>query len=165
MAKSYSEEHYGKIFGGKSKGDHGENRAYLDFAMEGVNLPEIDVSDPQQVLERCSLYFSRCSEEGLRPGIAAMCVWIGINRTRWQKWVSGEEFKTTHYALCNKINGIFDAQMEAYMQNGKINPVSGIFIMKNNYGYKDEQEHKVEAKDTSIQEMNMREILKLAAKK
>ena len=26
------------------------------------------------------------------------------------------------------------------MQNGKINPVSGIFLLKNNFGYQDKQE-------------------------
>lgn len=30
--------------------------------------------------------------------------------------------------------------MENYMQNGKINPVAGIFLMKNNMGYQDKQE-------------------------
>ena len=30
---------------------------------------------------------------------------------------------------------------ENYMQNGKINPVSGIFLGKNNYGYADKQEY------------------------
>ena len=30
--------------------------------------------------------------------------------------------------------------MVDYMQNGKINPVSGIFLMKNNFGYADKQE-------------------------
>jgi hypothetical protein len=32
---------------------------------------------------------------------------------------------------------------ETYMQNGKINPVSGIFLAKNNYGYSDKQEYVV----------------------
>ena len=31
--------------------------------------------------------------------------------------------------------------MENYMQNGKINPVSGIFLMKNNFGYQDKTEY------------------------
>ena len=35
---------------------------------------------------------------------------------------------------------LLDAQMTDYMQNGKINPVSGIFLMKNNFGYADKQE-------------------------
>lgn len=30
--------------------------------------------------------------------------------------------------------------IEEYMQNGKINPVSGIFLMKNNFGYRDQTE-------------------------
>ena len=30
--------------------------------------------------------------------------------------------------------------MEDYMQNGKINPVTAIFLAKNNFGYKDTQE-------------------------
>ena len=32
---------------------------------------------------------------------------------------------------------------ENYMQNGKINPVSGIFLGKNNFGYQDKTEHVV----------------------
>ena len=30
---------------------------------------------------------------------------------------------------------------ENYMQNGKINPVSGIFLGKNNFGYQDKTEY------------------------
>lgn len=30
---------------------------------------------------------------------------------------------------------------ENYMQNGKINPVSGIFLAKNNFGYQDKTEY------------------------
>lgn len=31
-------------------------------------------------------------------------------------------------------------QMTNYMQNGKINPVAGIFLMKNNFEYEDRQQ-------------------------
>ena len=33
-----------------------------------------------------------------------------------------------------------NAQMEDYAQNGKINPVAAIFLMKNHFGYQDKQE-------------------------
>lgn len=36
---------------------------------------------------------------------------------------------------------------EDYMQNGKINPVSGIFLGKNHFGYTDKQEIVVEPKN------------------
>lgn len=35
--------------------------------------------------------------------------------------------------------------MESYMQNGKINPVAGIFLMSNNFGYKQKVEVRAEA--------------------
>jgi hypothetical protein len=37
---------------------------------------------------------------------------------------------------------------EYYMQNGKINPVSGIFLAKNNFGYVDKTEYTIEPKAT-----------------
>lgn len=39
-----------------------------------------------------------------------------------------------------KARDLINAQMEDFMQNGKINPVAGIFLMKNNMNYTDQQE-------------------------
>jgi hypothetical protein len=36
---------------------------------------------------------------------------------------------------------VLEALWEDYMMNGKINPVSGIFLGKNNFGYQDKQEY------------------------
>ena len=33
-----------------------------------------------------------------------------------------------------------NTQIENYAQNGKINPVTAIFLMKNHFGYRDQQE-------------------------
>ena len=42
--------------------------------------------------------------------------------------------------LIKKAYLILNLQMENYMQNGKINPVAGIFLMKNNMDYQDKSE-------------------------
>ena len=42
---------------------------------------------------------------------------------------------------------ILEELWEDYMQNGKINPVSGIFLGKNHFGYADKQEIVVEPKN------------------
>ena len=39
--------------------------------------------------------------------------------------------------VIKKAYKIMEELWENYMQNGKINPVSGIFLGKNNYGYQD----------------------------
>ena len=49
-------------------------------------------------------------------------------------------FNETVTNTLKKAYLILTSQMEDYMQNGKINPVAGIFLMKNNMGYQDKQE-------------------------
>ena len=39
-----------------------------------------------------------------------------------------------------KAHALINAQYEDMMNNGKINPVAGIFLMKNNMGYTDKTE-------------------------
>jgi hypothetical protein len=43
--------------------------------------------------------------------------------------------------LIKKAYKIMENQWENYMQNGKKNPVSGIFLGKNNFGYQDKTEY------------------------
>lgn len=39
------------------------------------------------------------------------------------------------------MSQMMENQWETYMNSGKINPVSGIFLGKNNYGYQDKTEY------------------------
>jgi hypothetical protein len=36
---------------------------------------------------------------------------------------------------------MMETQWEGYMNSGKLNPVSGIFLAKNNFGYQDKTEY------------------------
>ena len=49
---------------------------------------------------------------------------------------------------------------ENYMQNGKINPVSGIFLGKNNFGYQDKQEMVLTPNTNKEAEYNVDDIKK-----
>lgn len=42
---------------------------------------------------------------------------------------------------------MLNAAMEQYMAVGRINPVSGIFLLKNNHGYRDQSEQVVIRRD------------------
>lgn len=42
-----------------------------------------------------------------------------------------------------KAHNLMENMWEQYMTSGKINPVAGIFLGKNNFGYADKQEHVV----------------------
>jgi hypothetical protein len=49
---------------------------------------------------------------------------------------------------------------ENYMQNGKINPVSGIFLGKNNFGYQDKTEMVVTPNTNSDTDYSVEDIRK-----
>lgn len=127
----------------------GDNTKYLNFAMVLMALPDIDLDSPQAVRDRVCEYFTLCAENDMKPSVAALALSLHIERNTLWKWANGET-KSKNSEIVHTIKRayqVLDALMNDYMQNGKINPVSGIFLMKNNMGYKDEQ--KIEVKPES----------------
>lgn len=119
------------------KGDVGR---YLRHALDGFNLPPIDISDIEQVKGRCEWYFNHCIEDDVRPTVTGLSNALGITRQTFNRWCVGEERGKTHREYIQRVRNIMEEMMEGYMLNGKINPVSGIFLMKNNFGYTNKSE-------------------------
>lgn len=115
----------------------GENSRFLRFALASWDLPPIDISDPQQVKTRIGEYFNHCAENDRKPQIVGMCNWLGITRATLNNWLNGTLRSETHLYIIKKAVAIIEEQWADYMQSGKINPASGIFLAKNWYGYKD----------------------------
>ena len=115
----------------------GENSRFLRFALAAWDLPPIDISDPEQVKERIGMYFQHCADNDRKPQIVGLCNWLGIDRKTLWNWMNGELRTETHLPIIKKAVSMIEEQWADYMQNGKINPASGIFLAKNWYGYKD----------------------------
>ena len=115
----------------------GENSRFLRFALASWDLPPIDISDPEQVRKRIGEYFQHCADNDRKPQIVGMCNWLGIDRRTLNNWVNGELRSSTHLPIIKKAVSMIEEQWADYMQSGKINPASGIFLAKNWYGYKD----------------------------
>ena len=118
----------------------GDNARYLRFALEGYHLPPIDIAAPKQVEDRINYYFKRCFEDDQKPGVAGLCNYLGIDRMTWYSWSTGAVRAGTHYDIAKKTQAILETMWESYFTNGKLNPVSGIFIAKNHFGYQDRTE-------------------------
>ena len=118
-------------------GEPGDNTRFLRFALASWDLPPIDISDPDQVRERIGMYFNHCAENDRKPQVVGLCNWLGISRDTLNKWVRGEYRGETHSDIIKRAVAMIEEQWADYMQNGKINPASGIFLAKNWYGYKD----------------------------
>ena len=129
----------------------GDNQKYINVSMQLFNLPSIDLHNPEQVQARLNEYFKIQYDADLKPTVAGMAMALGIDRRRlWEirsgnyhtnKWL--EDLPTPVKDSIKKAYDFMENLWENYMQNGKINPVSGIFLGKNNFGYQDKTEYVV----------------------
>lgn len=122
----------------------GENTKYIEHSLTMMNWKKPDMKSVDAVQQRVIDYFQLCAKNDMKPSFAGMALAFGVDRRTLWKYCSGSgdikplppEIRDT----LKKGQQLLNAQMEDYMQNGKINPVSGIFLMKNNMGYTDQQE-------------------------
>jgi hypothetical protein len=127
----------------------GDNAKYIGVSLQLFNLPSIDLHQPEQVQERLSLYFQIHVEADLKPTVAGMAMALGIDRRRLWEIKTGnhhtskglDALPTLTTDSIKKAYDFLETLWENYMHNGKINPVSGIFLAKNNFGYQDKVEH------------------------
>lgn len=121
----------------------GDNRHYLQHSMKIFAWPEVDMKEPEAVKARVMEYFALCEQDDMKPSVAGMAMAFGVDRKTLWAWCNGVDsayIPTASRNLIKKAYQLLNSQMENYMQNGKINPVAGIFLMKNNMGYQDKQE-------------------------
>lgn len=119
----------------------GDNRKYILHSLRLAELPKVDMAKTEEVAQRCEDYFRICAEDDMKPSVAGLALAMDIDRRYLWEIREGRKGKNPAVAdTLKKAMKILDLQMVDYMQNGKINPVSGIFLMKNNFGYADKQE-------------------------
>lgn len=114
-----------------------EARIAFDGGMDRKPLPPIDISDPEQVKHRISEYLDFCEMNDKKPSPIAMAAWIGVSRDTLNSWKRGECRGETHSDTIKKAMVLMEEIWYDMMQNGRINPASGIFLAKNMFGYKD----------------------------
>lgn len=123
--------------------DPGDNTKYISNAMLMWDWERPDMSSVDAVQKRIEDYFNLCAANDNKPSVAGMAFAFGIDRKTLWKWVNGIDSQFISEPVRDTIKKaykVLNILMEDYMQNGKINPVSGIFLMKNNMGYADQTE-------------------------
>ena len=122
---------------GEENVEPGDNSRFLRYALVSLDLPPIDISDPEQVKNRIYEYFQFCVDNDRKPNMVGMANWIGVDPETLRTWKNGTYRSATHSGMIKKAIMILEEMWVDYMQNGKINPASGIFLAKNMFGYRD----------------------------
>ena len=115
---------------------------------------------PKTIEEACEKYLDICEEDGVKPSVSGLGFALGVSREVLLQWVRGEvsvecaDVVKYYFSLLE----VFD---ESAMKENKTNVVAGVFLAKNNYGYKDQVEHKiVDDREISDEEIEQRYRLK-----
>ena len=143
----------------KPKTEPGDNKKYLQHALEVAKFGRVDLKDAQKVEKRTFDYFSLCEQNDMKPSVAGLALAYGIDRKEvWRIRMGQGDYPTEVRRTVKNAVQILNSLIEDYMQNGKINPVSGIFLMKNNMDYTDKQEVEITPKSPLGDVTDMRQL-------
>lgn len=128
--------------------DPGDNAKILQYSLSLARLPKIDINNLSSVQNRIDQFFEICTQFDIKPAIASLALSFGCNRATFFNWITGKYDVIKNRECLDTIKAaynIINSQYEIYMNTGKINPVAGIFLMKNNMGYQDTTQHIIQA--------------------
>lgn len=131
--------------------EDGDNTKFMTVQMALLNLPDIDMENPEEVQIRLNEYFALYAQYDMKPTVAGMAIALNGHNRQWLYAIThdvatgGSGYKTalppSVAVLIKKAYFLLENLWESYMNSGKVNPVAGIFLGKNNYGYQDKTEY------------------------
>lgn len=131
--------------------EEGDNAKFLSVNIALMNMPSIDMTNESEVQQRLSEYFELYAKADMKPTVAGMAIALNGHNRQWLWSVThdaplggrGNEctLPPSVTNLIKKAYFLLENLWENYMQSGKVNPVAGIFLGKNNYGYQDKTEY------------------------
>ena len=131
--------------------EKGDNAKIMSINIALFDMQDIDMTNAQAVTSRLGEYFALYEQADLKPTVAGMAIALnGMSRQTLTAIAHDRVTGSTGYksalppevtAVIKKAYKMMENMWETYMNSGKINPVSGIFLGKNNYGYQDKTEY------------------------
>lgn len=124
----------------KAEMPEGYNAKVTAFMMEIMPKEPLDTQDVAEMERRFMNYVQKCSEWDMKVGNQAAYMAIGITKEQaweWENVVKGSPARSDFVKKVRQFCGVF---REGLMQDGKVNPVTGIFWQKNYDGMKDQTE-------------------------
>lgn len=120
----------------------GEMSKMIRQAMTISHWPEINTDDADQVAERIIQYHQFCYEEDMKPDMPGLALALGVTTKTVWAWENGVDSNKPQAVrnVLKKARQMNEVLMSSMMTEGKINPVVGIFLLKNSHGYKDQQD-------------------------
>lgn len=118
----------------------GYNTRMVAFIREITPTEPLDPNDVAEMERRFARYLQLCEQYDMKVGNMQAYAAIGITKDKACEWVTRRSSNRARYIFIKKVQSICGMYREMLMQDGKINPVTGIFWQKNYDGMKDQQD-------------------------
>lgn len=116
------------------------NARYIAFIRELYALPTVDNTDLKAMEQRLAEYLCICEKYGIKVGNQSCYFALNIDKDDVYDWTHGRSRSSDFSDFVKKVQKICSMYRETLMQDGQINPITGIFWQKNYDGLKDQQE-------------------------
>lgn len=118
----------------------GYNSRMIQFTMEIMPTEKLDYNDIEEMERRFMHYLETCAKYDMKIGNQAAYAAIGIDKGIAWEWVNRCTTNPARTDFIKKVQKVCALYREGLMQDGKVNPVTGIFWQKNYDGMKDQTE-------------------------
>lgn len=129
----------------KTNLDPGDNTAFLEKNITIALWKKCDIRNPEELRQRIIDYWKLLAEHDMKTSNTSLALALGIDRHALKDIVT--QTYRIHRPIPEECRQILEqaflvnnAMWEDYMVNGKINPVAGIYLGNNNFGYTNEQQ-------------------------
>lgn len=112
-----------------------------DLALSVFMLPTPDLHKPEEVQAAIMNYFQTCRDHGTRPGNLGLYAALGLSRQDYHAIITGKVKNKVSPAcidMMKKAARAVGVYREGLAMEGKINPVTYIFMGKNYDGLQDQ---------------------------
>ena len=147
----------------------GDNAKRMELNKKLLALPKIDLKDPEAVAQRIGEYFDMFYGLDIKPTVSGLAISLDMYPMRIRDielnssdrhGMSPKTLPEESKRLIIKAKHLLENNWETYMLEGKIHPVAGIFLGKNNFGYRDKVEYDVNAIEETPEERSAEDLRK-----
>ena len=118
----------------------GYNTQMIMFMREVMPEEPIDINDVEEMNRRFTRYLDICAKYDKKIGNLAAYAAIGITKEQAKDFEVNSKSNPARAYFIKKVRQFCSMYREGLMQDGKVNPVTGIFWQKNYDGLRDQQE-------------------------
>lgn len=120
------------------------NSRRIAFQREIFPVGDLPRNDPEKMVEmmgeRFRHYLEMCDKYGMKIGNQAAYFALGIDKDIVWAWLNNSNTNPMVRGFIKKVQYFCSTYREGMMEDGKLNPVTGIFWQKNYDGMRDQQE-------------------------